>query len=298
MMVTAREIAVTLGATPPSADLDVDGVSAADDPQPGTVSFTTSWTESMAQTVANHSKTLFLVPMDAPASANTVHVERPRLAFALVVRDLLSPPVVAAISPSAIVDPSVQLGVGVSIGHFVVVEAGVVLGDGVRIDHHTVIRNGTVIGDRTRIGSHTSIGGASSAFEFDTDGNPVRIGHSGGVVIGADVEIGSLCSIAQGTINPTRIGDHVKVGDSVIVAHNAQVGRATFLHSGSDINGSVVIGERVWISPKAAVRQKVSIGDDALVGLGAVVVSDVPANMVVAGVPARPRGPRHASAPG
>ena len=67
--------------------------------------------------------------------------------------------------------------------------------------------------------------------------------------------------------------------------------------AGAEISGSVTIGERVWISPEVTVINKVSIGDDALVGIGAVVVRDVEANTVVAGVPAKPRGQRHPTEP-
>ena len=38
---------------------------------------------------------------------------------------------------------------------------------------------------------------------------------------------------------------------------------------------------------------KVAIGEDALVGIGAVVVKDVDPNTIVAGVPAKPRGLRY-----
>ena len=62
--------------------------------------------------------------------------------------------------------------------------------------------------------------------------------------------------------------------------------------AGAEISGSVVIGRDVWISPEVAVINKVSIGDGALVDIGAVVVRDVEPNTVVAGVPAKRMGDR------
>jgi UDP-3-O-[3-hydroxymyristoyl] glucosamine N-acyltransferase len=53
------------------------------------------------------------------------------------------------------------------------------------------------------------------------------------------------------------------------------------------IAGSCEIGENVWISPSANIMQKVKIGDNTLVGMGSVVLKDVEANSVVAGVPAK-----------
>ena len=79
----------------------------------------------------------------------------------------------------------------------------------------------------------------------------------------------------------------VKIDDCVFIAHNCFVDEASYLIAGAEISGSVTIGKRVWVSPEATVINKVSIGDDALVGIGAVVTRNVPANSVVSGVPAK-----------
>ena len=47
------------------------------------------------------------------------------------------------------------------------------------------------------------------------------------------------------------------------------------------------LGKNVWVGSNATILQGVTIGDNAVVGAGAVVTKDVPANMVVGGVPAR-----------
>lgn len=49
----------------------------------------------------------------------------------------------------------------------------------------------------------------------------------------------------------------------------------------------VLIGDRVWIGNRVTVLPGVTIGDDAIVGAGAVVTSDVPSRAIVAGNPAR-----------
>ena len=54
-----------------------------------------------------------------------------------------------------------------------------------------------------------------------------------------------------------------------------------------DVFGKVVIGDWVYIGNNALVMPGVTIGDHVLVAAGSVVTKSVPANMVVAGNPAR-----------
>ena len=49
----------------------------------------------------------------------------------------------------------------------------------------------------------------------------------------------------------------------------------------------IVLGKNVWVGSNATILQGVTIGDNAVVGAGAVVTKDVPANTVVGGVPAK-----------
>lgn len=296
-MVTFRDVARALGEDC-ELTTEVTGVSSSHAPRPHTVAFVRHWSTDAATVVRQHPETLFLVPEGAPDHPHTVAVANPRLAYAVVVRDCLTAVVPAVVASTAVIDPGAVLGTGVSVGHFCVVEDGVEVADAVVLDHHVVLRTGVRVGPRTRIGSHTSIGGPGFGFEMDDAGTPVRIGHRGGVVIGADVEVGAHVSIAQGTIEPTVIGDDVKIDDCVFIAHNVRIGQASFVIAGAEISGSVSVGDRVWISPEATVINGVTIGDDALVGIGSVVVKDVASGDVVAGVPARPRGSRLRQPPG
>jgi UDP-3-O-[3-hydroxymyristoyl] glucosamine N-acyltransferase len=292
-MATFADVARRFGADLPDT-VPVHGVSAADRPVPETLAFVTRWTDERGALVRDHPRTLFLVPEDAPvAGDNVVRVANPRLAYALAVRDLLGAGQQRGIASTAQIDPAAVVGENVTIGHYTVLEGGVVVGDDSFIDSHTVIRTGVTIGRNAKIGSHVSIGGPGFGYETEEDGTPIWIAHVGGVVIGDDVEIGSHTTIAQGTIDPTRIGDHVKIDACVFIAHNVQVGESSFLIAGAEISGSVTIGDRAWIAPEVSIIQKTVIGDDALVGIGSTVIRDVPPNTVVAGAPARPLGPRH-----
>ncbi|WP_028642302.1 sugar O-acetyltransferase [Nocardioides sp. URHA0020] len=83
----------------------------------------------------------------------------------------------------------------------------------------------------------------------------------------------------------------ITIGDGTLIGHGSTL---TTLNHGVDpdrrgdlLPAPVVIGRKVWLGASVTVVPGVRIGDGAIVGAGAVVTKDVPANAVVAGVPAR-----------
>lgn len=86
------------------------------------------------------------------------------------------------------------------------------------------------------------------------------------------VSIGNLTQIGPGVQILTA--DHPRDADA----------RATRLESGRPVH----IGRNVWIGGGAVLLPGITVGDDAIIGAGAVVTRDVPAGAVVAGNPARP----------
>lgn len=175
----------------------------------------------------------------------------------------------------------------VRIGRNVVIENGCVVGEGAVIEHNVVLHAGTRVGINTRIRSCASIGGDGFGFERLADGTPLRFPHLGGVLIGSNVEIGALNSIARGTLGDTVISDFVKTDNLVHIAHNCHVGKGVFITACAELSGGVRIGENSWIGPNSSFMQKTEVGDNALIGLGAVVTKNVPSFAVYAGNPAR-----------
>lgn len=55
---------------------------------------------------------------------------------------------------------------------------------------------------------------------------------------------------------------------------------------GDDRPAPIAIGNKVWIGPHATILPGVTIGDGAIIAAGAAVTRDVPANVIVGGVPA------------
>jgi acetyltransferase-like isoleucine patch superfamily enzyme len=83
----------------------------------------------------------------------------------------------------------------------------------------------------------------------------------------------------------------ITIGEGSLIGHGTTL--TTLNHSidpdrrGDMTPAPVVIGRKVWLGAAVTVVPGVTIGDGAVVGAGAVVTHDVPANAIVAGVPAR-----------
>jgi UDP-3-O-[3-hydroxymyristoyl] glucosamine N-acyltransferase len=180
------------------------------------------------------------------------------------------------IHPTARIGKNVFLGRGVRIGADTVVYHNAVIGDEVEIGERCVIKSCAVIGED------------GFGFERDSNGKAVRLTHIGTVIIGDDVEIGSLTTVCRGTLGNTILRNGCKIDDHVHLAHNVDIGEDAFIIACAEVSGGVKIGQRAWVAPNATVMNQVSIGSDAVVGLGAVVLKSVPINGVVVGNPAKP----------
>lgn len=72
-------------------------------------------------------------------------------------------------------------------------------------------------------------------------------------------------------------------------AHHTELGEGSFISTGANVGAGINIGSRAFIGIGATVMTGVkSIGDNAVVGAGAVVIRDVEEGQTVAGVPAKP----------
>ena len=175
----------------------------------------------------------------------------------------------------------------VKLGQNVVIENGVTIGEGTIIEHNAVIAEGSIIGKNCLIRANSSIGSDGFGYERDAYGTPIKFIHLGIVRIGDHVEVGACTCIAKGTLAETVIEDFVKIDNLVHIAHNCIIRKGAFVIACAEVSGGVEIGEESWIAPNSSITQKVTIGNKAMVGLGAVVTKSVGNDNVVAGNPAR-----------
>ncbi|MEC7310091.1 UDP-3-O-(3-hydroxymyristoyl)glucosamine N-acyltransferase [Vibrio crassostreae] len=175
----------------------------------------------------------------------------------------------------------------VTIGKNVVIEDDVEIGEGTVIEHNVVIHSGTRIGKNCLIRTHSSIGGGGFNY-VTTETGLTKLPDLGGVDIGDDVEIGSNTCIVKGLINDTVIKQGVKIDNLVHIAHDCFIDEGAFIIASAEVSGYVSIGKRSRIAPGSVVKQRVKIGDDVVVGMGAVVFKNIADGLVVVGNPAKP----------
>ncbi|SFI81961.1 UDP-3-O-(3-hydroxymyristoyl)glucosamine N-acyltransferase [Celeribacter neptunius] len=226
------------------------------------------------------------------------------------------------VHPTAVIDPSAEIGEGAAIGPLVVIGKGAKIGKNARIAQHVSIGAHVRIGDDALIHAGVKIGAGATigdrliaqpggvvgadGFSFVTaeksaveeareslgetveaEGQAwLRIASIGSVVIGDDVELGANVTIDQGTIRATRIGDGTKLDNQVHIGHNVVVGRHCLLCGQVGVAGSTVIGDFCVMGGQAGAADNLKIGAGAIIGAGTGVLSNVPKGKAMMGYPA------------
>ena len=107
-------------------------------------------------------------------------------------------------------------------------------------------------------------------------GEGTFVGHNCTFAIADSVQIGRRCLLSTDVCFRDYDGHPINAAD-----------RAAGLHADNDAVLPIQIGDNVWIGMRAIILKGVTIGNNSIVGAGAVVTKDVPANAVVAGNPAK-----------
>lgn len=216
------------------------------------------------------------------------------------------------IAPTALIEDEVVVGAGSVIGDYTIIRAGTHIGKNVIIQDHCVV------GKQPRSGK-------ISGLKVGVIKDPLIIGE--GVFIGCHVILytGSVFEkdvyIADQVLvrEKVHVGEATILGNQVNVKENVKIGARVKIQNRAHITDSMTIEDEVFIGPYlvsmsdkymdrvhtanvsdgptikrfarvgggVVLLPGVVIGEDAVVGAGAVVTKDVPARKVVVGVPAQ-----------
>jgi UDP-3-O-[3-hydroxymyristoyl] glucosamine N-acyltransferase len=265
--------------------LQITGAASLAEATPGEVSFFAN-PKYVALLRKTRASAVF-VPADftEPIPAAQIRVSNPTKAFEQVVLKFAPKPIAFApgIHPTAVIDPSAQLGQRVSIQPHAVIEAGTRIGDdtiigaGSYIGHETTIGSSCLIypsvtiRERSRIGSrviiHSGAVVGADGFGFEmVDGRQQKIQQLGNVQIDDDVEIGANTTIDRARFGRTWIQEGAKIDNLVQVAHNVVIGKNTVIAAQTGIAGSVQIGQRVLVGGQVGIIGHIEIGDNTAIG--------------------------------
>src|SRR5512146_864748 len=241
---------------------------------------------------------------------NLIVVKTPRLAFAeagALLAGAQRPR--AGVHASAIIDSSVEIGDGVSIG------ALAYIGPRVKIGHNSTIGPGCVllgdieigsdcelvarvtvyantkIGNRVTVHAGAVLGSDGFGFVPDERGRYHKFPQMGRLEIADDVEIGANTTIDRGALDATVIESGVKLDNLVHVGHNVRLGENVVSAAQTGISGSSVIERNVLIGGQVGIADHVTIEEGAILGAQA----GIPSKKVIRGkgvvfwgTPARP----------
>ncbi len=118
-------------------------------------------------------------------------------------------------------------------------------------------RYSTFVAPSARVGTTSVVGAGSILLD--------------GVVVTADAELGK----------------HVVVMPNCTITHDNRLADFATLAAGVSLGGTVFVGHASYLGMNASVRPGLSIGPDATLGMGAVLLTSLPAGETWAGVPAR-----------
>jgi acetyltransferase-like isoleucine patch superfamily enzyme len=173
---------------------------------------------------------------------------------------------------------------GTVISYFLAFLKGVETGKGCRFWGITYFRR--YVDSTITIGSNCS-------FRSDRRSNLAGINRSCIVAThgrGARIVLGDHCGLSGtviGAATSVSIGSHVMIGANSFITDFDWHSLYPETRNTHFEKAPVIIGNHVWIAANCVILKGVTIGDNAVIGVNSVVLSDIPANVLAAGNPCK-----------
>lgn len=299
------ELASRLGAElRGDAELEVTGVKGIEDAGPTEITFVAN-PRYAGLARKTRAAAVLVEPEFQEIPAATLRIRNPYHAFSRALAFFYQPPQHSpGIHPTAVIDPTAEIGEGSHIGAYVVVGPGVRLGPqatllphvvlypGVRAGSylfahaHAVVREGCILGDHVTLENGAIVGADGFGFAKNEAGEWEKIPQSGPVRLGDRVDVQANACVDRATVGETRIGDGTKIDNMVQVGHGSSVGANTLLCAQVGLAGSSVIGNNAILAGQTGVAGHCSLGDGVILTAQSGVSHDVPAGKMISGSPA------------
>lgn len=298
------ELASRLGAElRGDADLEITGVKGIEEAGPTEITFVAN--PKYAGLARKTAAAAVLVEPEFPEiAAATLRIKNPYHAFSRALGVFYQPPAYPpGIHPSAVIDPTAEVGAHAHIGAYVVIGPDVKLGanatllphvvlyPGVKAGSrffahaHAVVREGCELGDDVTLENGAVVGADGFGFSKNDKGQWQKIPQSGPVRIGDRVDIQANACVDRATVGATEIGDGSKIDNLVQIGHGSRVGKDTLVCAQTGLAGSSVIGNNVILAGQTGIAGHLTVGDGVILTAQSAVSHDVPAGKVISGSP-------------
>ena len=298
------ELASRLGAElRGDANLEVTGVKGIEDAGPAEITFVAN--PKYAGLARKTKAAAVLVEPEFPEiEAATLRLKNPYHAFSRALAIFYQPPTYGpGIHPTAVVDPSAEIGADSHIGAYVVIGPNVKLGahstllphvvlyPGVRTGNrffahaHAVVRENCELGDNVTLENGAIVGADGFGFSKNERGQWEKIPQSGPVRLGNRVDVQANACVDRATVGATEIGDGSKIDNLVQIGHGSRVGNDTLVCAQTGLAGSSVIGNNVILAGQTGIAGHCTVGDGVILTAQSAVSHDVPPGKMISGSP-------------
>jgi UDP-N-acetylglucosamine acyltransferase len=185
----------------------------------------------------------------------------------------------STIHPTALIDPSAELGDGVAIGPYAIIGPQVTVGDRCRLGPRVTLHRNVRLAEDVSIGDGSILGGDPQDLKYGGEETWVEIGPQ------TIIREYSTINRATSATFKTTVGARCFIMTYVHLAHDCQVGDDVVIANATQCAGHVTIHDRAILSGLNAVHQFVTIGTYAFVGGGSRVNQDIPPYVKAVGNP-------------
>ena len=249
------EIAKIIGADFDGVDFEINSMNTLKDAESNELSFVAN--AKYVKDIASSNAGAIIVDAktreEVPEGCIALVVESPYWQMATLSK-YFAPPIEDNSLPSPIVgsettvSPKAEIANGAVVGKNCTIMAHVYIGANAKIGDNTIIYPSVtvyrdcVVGNDCIIHAGTAIGSDGFGFASNKLGEHKKIYHTGNVILGNDVEVGSNTAIDRAVFGTTYIKQGVRLDNLIHIAHNCEVGEYSVLAGQTGLAGSSKLG--------------------------------------------------------